>query len=380
MAAATSYVGKSQRSSSICLSASQTFDAMRTSVGNRDSSSGSEDSPEIRRPEPAPAASIGYNNRIPPPPSSAASLRTRQQARRSKSERVQGANKPRVKRRGDGASGSSGQQSGMVDLNRANSGSVSGGLAGPNGGGGGRGGGSDQQDDFYYFQQQSGLRKVPSVGAALMNDSFGDTPDGSPRLRLVSSRPGGRLPPSLAAANMAPAISSPELSPSLIRRATVNSAGVRSNRNPTGAMSSVTASSGGSTASGGAGQTASATRGSPVIRTKEYSPSSSSHKRTASVRASSRRSTYLDVPEPPSNSCNDDDKSLLANPPDEDSYRLRSFDLTRKGTVPTCHLRQLSSSKAAGPPTRAHTHTQTHIVSRLFEDAGNLLVDDTLRK
>lgn len=332
MATATGYVGKSQRSSSICLSASQTFDAMRTSVGNRDSSSGS-DSPEIRyRPEPAAAVSTGYNNRIPPPPSSAASLRTRQQARRSKSERVQGANKPRVKRRGDGTSGASGgQQSGMVDLNRANSGSVSGGLAGPNGGGGGRGG-NDQQDDFYYFQQQSGLRKVPSVGAALMNDSFGDTPDGSPRLRPVSSRPGGRLPPSLATANMAPAISSPELSPSLIRRATVNSAGVRSNR-PTTAQTS-TASSGGSSIGGGGGsQSVSATRGSPVIRTKEYSPSSSlSHKRTASVRASSRRSTYLDVPEPPSN-CNDDDKNLLANPPDEDSYRLRSFDLTRKGNV-----------------------------------------------
>lgn len=312
MAAATSYVGKSQRSSSICLSASQQFDAMRTSVGNRESSSGS-DSPEmIRRPEPAAGSSAAYNNRIPPPPSSAASLRNRQQARRSKSERLQGANKPRVKRRGDAAAG----QQHPTDLNRANSGSVSGGLAAA-----GNGGSGQQQDDFYYFQQQSGLRKVPSVGAALMNDSFGDTPDGSPRLRPVSSRPSGRLPPSLAAV---PAISSPELSPSLIRRATVNSAGVRSNRSTAGPGQSTVSSNQQSGVS-------SSSRGSPVTRTKEYSPSSSSsHKRTASVRASSRRSTYLDVPDTPSN--NDDDKSLLANPPDEDSYRLRSFDLTRKGT------------------------------------------------
>lgn len=269
--ATTVMVGKSQRSSSICLSGSQTFDAMKSSVGGntRESSSGS-DSPEVRRE----VIAIQMSGRP---------GKTRQNARRSKSERLQGANKPRVKRR-DLA----------LDLDRANSGSLAGGLS------------SKEPEDVY----QSFLRKVPSVGAGLMNDSFNDTPDGSPRLRSI--RPATK-PPLGASSNM-PAISTPDLSPSLIRRATVNSAGVRS----TGSRSQL------------------ANRNSPQI--SRASKDQPLNKRATSVRVhtssslhtnnqSLRRSTFLDVPD------NDNDDDSRTNQADEDSYRLRSFDLTRKGKM-----------------------------------------------
>ena len=235
---------------------------MKTSVGNRDSSRSGSDSPEVRR------EVIAHR-----------SIKARQKAGRSKSERLTGANKPRVTKRNREAQ----------DLNRANSGSLAGGLVVAGG-----------RDDDY----QSFIRKVPSVGAALMSDVY-DTPDGSPKLvaRPVRNRP----PPS----GNVPAISTPELSPSLIRRATVNSAGRSANNIK-----------------------AAGARNSPVIRAKELS----TNKRAASVRvhgassslgfanSSLRRSTFLDVPDNPSN----DDDGASGNA-DEDSYRLRSFDLTRKG-------------------------------------------------
>ena len=279
---ASAAMNKSQRSSSICLSGSQTFDAMKSSVGgnNRESSSGS-DSPEVRR------EVITNNSSSSARPGS----KTRQNARRSKSERLQGANKPRVKRR-DLA----------LDLDRANSGSLAGGLAS-----------KDQEDPYQSF-----LRKVPSVGAGLMNDSFNDTPDGSPRLRPVR-QPASLCKPPLGNSSNVPAISTPDLSPSLIRRATVNSAGVRT----------------------GGSRSQLAVRNSPQVGRAKDQPL---NKRATSVRVhgnnssvsglhggstnqSLRRSTFLDVPDSPGN---DDDKG--SSNAEEDSYRLRSFDLTRKGT------------------------------------------------
>lgn len=283
----TANVGKNQRSSSICLSGSQTFDAMKASVGgnNRESSSGS-DSPEVRR------EVITNNHSGRPVP--VGSSKSRQSARRSKSERLQGANKPRVKRR-DLA----------LDLDRANSGSLAGGLTGN----------KDHEDAYQSF-----LRKVPSVGAGLMNDSsFNDTPDGSPRgMRSIRQSVSTSKPP-LGASSNVPAISTPDLSPSLIRRATVNQrtagSGSRSqlvNRN-------------------------SPQVGRPGLNNTKDQPL---NKRATSVRvhgasssafhvanSSLRRSTFLDVPDSPGN---DDDNA--ANNVDEDSYRLRSFDLTRKGS------------------------------------------------
>jgi len=265
--------GRNQRSSSICLSNSQqTFDAMKASIGNRESSSGS-DSPEVLiRSRDIPP--IGYKP-----------IKARQKAGRSKSERIQGANKPRITKRRDIQ---------MDPLNRANSGSLAGGLSGKD------------ECDF--------MRKVPSVGTALMND---DTPDGSPRLSGRSMRPPFSSRPPMSGSNV-PSISTPELSPSLIRRATVNSAGRSTGTSPRPATTT--------------------TRSSPVSRAKEQSM----NKRAASVRvhgassslmsntnnSSIRRSTYLDVPDCPG----EDDGSNGANV-DEDSYRLRSFDLTRKGMI-----------------------------------------------
>lgn len=287
---------KNQRSSSICLSGSQTFDAMKSSVGgnNRESSSGS-DSPEVRR-------EVITNM------SSGRPAKARQNARRSKSERLQGANKPRVKRR-DLA----------LDLDRANSGSLAGGLGSNS---------SKEQEDAY----QSFLRKVPSVGAGLMNDSFNDTPDGSPRLRSIRQTGiSTSKPPLGASSNAVPAISTPDLSPSLIRRATVNSAGVRT----------------GSGGSGGGSRSQLANRNSPQVgRASKDQPL---NKRATSVRVhgasssvstlygpvvtsqSFRRSTFLDVPDSPGNG--DDDIAGASSNVDEDSYRLRSFDLTRKGDL-----------------------------------------------
>lgn len=266
--------GRNQRSSSICLSNSQTFDAMKSSIGNRESSSGS-DSPEVRR------EVIGHRP-----------VKARQKAGRSKSERLQGANKPRITKRRDQAQ----------DLNRANSGSLAGGL-----------GITGKEEDYQSF-----MRKVPSVGAALMSDLHNDTPDGSPRLTAKPVRPSAR-PPTSSNTNV-PAISTPELSPSLIRRATVNSAGRAAGGTPRPA-----GSSGGS-------------RNSPVTRAKDLS----TNKRATSVRmhgassslasgnnSSLRRSTFLDVPDSPGN---EEDGQASGNI-DEDSYRLRSFDLTRKGTT-----------------------------------------------
>lgn len=283
--ASTAATSKSQRSSSICLSGSQTFDAMKSSVGgnNRESSSGS-DSPEVRR-----EVITNYNSSNSARPGG----KTRQNARRSKSERLQGANKPRVKRR-DLA----------LDMDRANSGSLAGGLASN----------KDQEDPYQSF-----LRKVPSVGAGLMNDSFNDTPDGSPRLRSTRP-PAGTLSKPPLGANV-PAISTPDLSPSLIRRATVNSAGARQ--------------------TGGGSRSQLANRNSPQVgRSVKDQPL---NKRATSVRVhgasssvsglhgganqSLRRSTFLDVPDSPGNNEDDNGSSNV----DEDSYRLRSFDLTRKG-------------------------------------------------
>lgn len=298
---ATTAMGKNQRSSSICLSGSQTFDAMKSSVGgnNRESSSGS-DSPEVRREvitnNSSSSGGVGSGGVGRPG-------KARQSARRSKSERLQGANKPRVKRR-DLA----------LDLDRANSGSLAGGLGSNNRG---------EQEDAY----QSFLRKVPSVGAGLMNDSFNDTPDGSPRLRSGIRQMTGSTskPPLGSSCNTVPAISTPDLSPSLIRRATVNSAGVRQG------------------ASGSRSQLAN--RNSPQVGRAKDQPL---NKRATSVRVhgssgsstlygnvvtnqSLRRSTFLDVPDSPGNA--DDDGNGATSNVDEDSYRLRSFDLTRKGTV-----------------------------------------------
>jgi hypothetical protein len=302
-------VGRNQRSSSICLSGSQTFDAMKASVGgnNRESSSGS-DSPEVRRE--VITSNYGSSGGGRPVPSG--SSKTRQNARRSKSERLQGANKPRVKRR-DLA----------LDLDRANSGSLAGGLTG-----------NKEQDDPY----QSFLRKVPSVGAGLMNDSsFNDTPDGSPRgLRSLRQSAGNSKPP-LGVSSNVPAISTPDLSPSLIRRATVNSAGVQRAIGASGSRSQL------------------ANRNSPQVgrpggNSTSANKDQSLNKRANSVRAhgasnsssfsafhvtnsSLRRSTYLDVPDSPGN----DEDNATGNV-DEDSYRLRSFDLTRKGFDPSFFL------------------------------------------
>lgn len=270
---------------------------MKSSVGGntRESSSGS-DSPEVRR-------EVITNNS-----GSGRPAKARQSARRSKSERLQGANKPRVKRR-DLA----------LDLDRANSGSLAGGLSGNS---------SKEQEDAY----QSFLRKVPSVGAGLMNDSFNDTPDGSPRLRSIrQTGMNTSKPPLGASSNAVPAISTPDLSPSLIRRATVNSAGVRT----------------GSGGSGGGSRSQLANRNSPQVgRATKDQPL---NKRATSVRVhgasssvsalygtvvstnqSFRRSTFLDVPDSPGNG--DDDMAGASSNVDEDSYRLRSFDLTRKGS------------------------------------------------
>ncbi len=298
----TAAVGRNQRSSSICLSGSQTFDAMKASVGgnNRESSSGS-DSPEVRRE--VITSNYGSGSSRPAP---SGSSKTRQNARRSKSERLQGANKPRVKRR-DLA----------LDLDRANSGSLAGGLTG-----------NKEQEDPY----QSFLRKVPSVGAGLMNDSsFNDTPDGSPRgLRSVRQSAGISKPP-LGVSSNVPAISTPDLSPSLIRRATVNSAGVQRAIGASGSRSQL------------------ANRNSPQVGRPGSSTAAKDQplsKRANSVRVhgasnsssfsafhvanpSLRRSTYLDVPDSPGN----DEENATGNV-DEDSYRLRSFDLTRKGIDP----------------------------------------------
>ncbi|XP_057377784.1 uncharacterized protein LOC130699531 [Daphnia carinata] len=306
--------GKNQRSSSICLSGSQTFDAMKASVGgnNRESSSGS-DSPEVRR------EVITNNQSSRPVP--AGSSKSRQNARRSKSERLQGANKPRVKRR-DLA----------LDMDRANSGSLAGGLASN----------KDQEDPYQSF-----LRKVPSVGAGLMNDSFNDTPDGSPRgLRSIRQSAGTAKPP-LGAGSNAPAISTPDLSPSLIRRATVNPR------------------------TGGGSRSQLANRNSPQVGRPGCNSAKDQplNKRATSVRvhgasssssafhvanSSLRRSTFLDVPDSPSN---DDDNA--ASNVDEDSYRLRSFDLTRKGVVNRgdSFRRRRSRSNSLAPGTVQHDST-----------------------
>ncbi|KAI9557961.1 hypothetical protein GHT06_014713 [Daphnia sinensis] len=306
----TAPAGKNQRSSSICLSGSQTFDAMKASVGgnNRESSSGS-DSPEVRR-------EVITNSGRPGP----AGSKSRQSARRSKSERLQGANKPRVKRR-DLA----------LDLDRANSGSLAGGLAG-----------NKEHEDGH----QSFLRKVPSVGAGLMNDSsFNETPDGSPRgLRSIRQSAGTAKPP-LGAGSNAPAISTPDLSPSLIRRATVNQR----------------------TAGGSRSQLAN--RNSPQVGRPGCNSAKDQplNKRATSVRvhgasssafhvanSSLRRSTFLDVPDSPGN---EDDNA--ASNVDEDSYRLRSFDLTRKGVVNRgdSFRRRRSRSNSLAPGTVQHDST-----------------------
>uniref|UniRef100_A0A0P6DKV1 Ras-related protein Rab-44 n=1 Tax=Daphnia magna TaxID=35525 RepID=A0A0P6DKV1_9CRUS len=311
----TAPVGKNQRSSSICLSGSQTFDAMKASVGgnNRESSSGS-DSPEVRR-------EVITNNHI--GRSGPVGSKSRQSARRSKSERLQGANKPRVKRRD------------LLDLDRANSGSLAGGLAG-----------NKEHEDAY----QSFLRKVPSVGAGLMNDSsFNETPDGSPRgLRSIRQSASTAKPP-LGAGSNAPAISTPDLSPSLIRRATVNQR----------------------TAGGGGSRSQLANRNSPQVGRPGCNSTKDQplNKRATSVRvhgasssssafhvanSSLRRSTFLDVPDSPGN---DDDNA--ASNVDEDSYRLRSFDLTRKGVVNRgdSFRRRRSRSNSLAPGTVQHDST-----------------------
>lgn len=297
-------VGKNQRSSSICLSGSQTFDAMKASVGgnNRESSSGS-DSPEVRRE----VITGNYGGR----PAPCGSSKTRQNARRSKSERLQGANKPRVKRR-DLA----------LDLDRANSGSLAGGLTG-----------NKEQEDPY----QSFLRKVPSVGAGLMNDSsFNDTPDGSPR-GLRSNRPSaGTSKPPLGVSSNVPAISTPDLSPSLIRRATVNSAGVQRAIGGSGSRSQLANRNSPQVGRPGGGSTAA--KDQPLNKRATSvrvhgAGNSSSISAFHVTNASLRRSTYLDVPDSPGN----DEENATGNV-DEDSYRLRSFDLTRKGSILPCPI------------------------------------------
>lgn len=258
------------RSSSICFTTTtQTFETVymkshqQVRLGGRESSSGSEDLAEA-----AAAAAAA------PEPLSR-QVKSRQSARRSKSERLQG-DKPRVKRR---------DRDLQLNLTRATSGSLATGLTDAGGDPNG----------------QSLLRKAPSAGGTLMNDSF-DTPDGSPRLAARRHRP---------PLGNAPASSTPEMSPSLMRRATVNLPGSRSNL-------------------------VRPNRNSPVTRAKE----GSSHRRAGSVRAHGsntltgpgngsaplRRSTFLDVPDVPA--AQDADNSANV---DEDSYRLRSFDLTRKG-------------------------------------------------
>lgn len=301
-------VGRNQRSSSICLSGSQTFDAMKASVGgnNRESSSGS-DSPEVRR-EVITSSNYGSSGGGGRPVPSGSS-KTRQNARRSKSERLQGANKPRVKRR-DLA----------LDLDRANSGSLAGGLTG-----------NKEQDDPY----QSFLRKVPSVGAGLMNDSsFNDTPDGSPRgLRSLRQSAGTSKPP-LGVSSNVPAISTPDLSPSLIRRATVNSAGVQRAIGASGSRSQLANRNSPQVGRPG-GNSTSANKDQPLNKransVRAHGASNSSSFSAFHVTNSSlRRSTYLDVPDSPGN----DEDNATGNV-DEDSYRLRSFDLTRKGFDPS---------------------------------------------
>ena len=297
----TAAVGKNQRSTSICLSGSQTFDAMKASVGgnNRESSSGS-DSPEVRRE----VITSNYGSSRPGP---SGSSKTRQNARRSKSERLQGANKPRVKRR-DLA----------LDLDRANSGSLAGGLAG-----------NKEQEDPY----QSFLRKVPSVGAGLMNDSsYNDTPDGSPRgLRSLRQSAGTSKPP-LGASSNVPAISTPDLSPSLIRRATVNSAGAQRVTGGSGSRSQLANRNSPQVGRPG-GSSSTAAKDQPLNKRATSvrvhgAGNSSSFSAFHATNSSLRRSTFLDVPDSPGN----DDDNATSNV-DEDSYRLRSFDLTRKGSI-----------------------------------------------
>ncbi|XP_046459918.1 uncharacterized protein LOC124206250 [Daphnia pulex] len=326
-------VGRNQRSSSICLSGSQTFDAMKASVGgnNRESSSGS-DSPEVRREVITSnygSSSGGGSGR----PGPSGSSKTRQNARRSKSERLQGANKPRVKRR-DLA----------LDLDRANSGSLAGGLTG-----------NKEQDDPY----QSFLRKVPSVGAGLMNDSsFNDTPDGSPRgLRSVRQSAGNSKPP-LGVSSNVPAISTPDLSPSLIRRATVNSAGVQRAIGASGSRSQLANRNSPQVGRPG-GSSTSANKDQPLNKransVRAHGASNSSSFSAFHVTNSSlRRSTYLDVPDSPGN----DEDNATGNV-DEDSYRLRSFDLTRKGVVNRgdSFRRRRSRSNSLAPGTVQHDST-----------------------
>ena len=214
----------------------------------------------------------------------AVKAKNRQSARRSKSERLQGS-KPRVNRR---------DRNLPLDLANSNSGSVGGGLS------------SDPAADPYSY-----LRKAPSAGRLMADPSFNDTPDGSPRglRRQGSSRP--PLP------SVALPASTPDTSPSLNRRL-VSSASSTAFNSPSHPNINRLTQRG--------------SERSPVSRTKE-----GCHRRAGSVRlsgnssatgtpiAAGRRSTYLDVPDLPGP---DDDSNGKA---DEDSYRLRSFDLTRKG-------------------------------------------------
>lgn len=269
-------INSKKRSGSICMTSDQqAFELVSSktfhqqlAMKHRDSSSGS-DSPEI-----------AYRELAKPK-----TQRPRQAAHRSKSERLQGA-KPRVKRR---------ERNLPLDLACANSGSVGGGLS--------NAANNNENADSY----QTFLRKAPSAGR-LLNDSY-DTPDGSPR---VQRRPAASRPPLPSSVTSA---ATPDTSPSLARKLTGHSP---SNPNIT-----------------------------RLTRNSERSPGNNVrsrdglHRRTGSVRGSgnnasgtpkgdtaSRRSAYLDIPDVPGAA---DDEHQTGHTVDEDSYRLRSFDLTRKG-------------------------------------------------
>ena len=221
----------------------------------------------------------------------------RQSARRSKSERLQGT-KPRVKRR---------DRNLPLDL-AASARSTSGSL-------------NDADSS-------ANLRKAPSAGRLITSgvDLLSDTPDGSPHglRRQGSNRPPLPLMPAAAA--------TPDASPNSTRRG------------PSASSVAVT-----STASN-----PSIARLTQQQRQWERSPAprakDGAHRRTGSVRglatgggsltgtptlATARRSAYLDVPD---GSVDDDSAGA-----DEDSYRLRSFDTTRKGPLSSLsHLHFLS--------------------------------------
>ena len=270
-----------KRSGSISLAAGceLTFESMALRsnpsqlLGNRDSSSGSEECAE---------------NVWPAKERDTTKQTTRQAARRSKSERLQGT-KPRIKRR---------DRNMPLDLacaNNNNSGSC--GLTGSN---------ADPNGDNAH---NSFLRKAPSAGR-LLNESY-ETPDGSPH--GVRRQGSTRNRPPLPSVSAVPAFGTPDASPSAIRKFNSPSHASISRLTQRNSERSLLSN-----------------------RPKEsWKPAdaSGSHRRTGSVRALAntsatgtpnsitRRSAYLDVPDTP-----DDDPGI-----DEDSYRLRSFDLTRKG-------------------------------------------------